>query len=191
MAGRIKSTVNTQPKFGAQHYKKQSCYILQDDQLAPLFTVKEIMTMAANLKLGHSVSLKTKTLLIDDVLDTLSLTSTKDTRCQRLSGGQKKRLSIALELIDNPPIMFLDEPTTGLDSSSSAQCISMLKDLARGGRTIICTIHQPSATLYEMFDHVYVMAEGKCIYQGASLNTVTYLSSIGFNCPQYHNPADY
>ncbi|XP_971735.2 ATP-binding cassette sub-family G member 1 [Tribolium castaneum] len=191
MHGVIKSTHDKEVRFGAQQYKKQSCYILQDDQLAPLFTVAEIMNMAADLKLGHSISSKRKCMLIDDILDTLGLSTAKDTRCQRLSGGQKKRLSIALELIDNPPIMFLDEPTTGLDSSSSAQCISMLKELARGGRTIICTIHQPSATLYEMFDHVYVMAEGKCIYQGASQNTVTYLSSIGFNCPQYHNPADY
>ncbi|XP_063905450.1 ATP-binding cassette subfamily G member 4 isoform X2 [Zophobas morio] len=149
------------------------------------------MNMAADLKLGHGISQKRKIILINDILDTLSLSVAKDTRCQRLSGGQKKRLSIALELIDNPPVMFLDEPTTGLDSSSSAQCVSMLKDLARGGRNIICTIHQPSATLYEMFDHVYVMAEGECIYQGASQNTVAYLSSIGLNCPQYHNPADY
>ncbi|XP_068906678.1 ATP-binding cassette subfamily G member 4-like isoform X2 [Tenebrio molitor] len=191
MNGIIKSITNSEVRFGAQHYKKQSCYILQDDHLAPLFTVGEIMNMAADLKVGHSLSSKRKSMLIDDILETLSLEMTKDTRCQRLSGGQKKRLSIALELINNPPIMFLDEPTTGLDSSSSAQCISILKQLARGGRTIICTIHQPSATLYEMFDHVYVMAEGKCIYQGSSLNTVTYLSSVGFNCPQYHNPADF
>lgn len=67
----------------------------------------------------------------------------------------------------------------------------MLKALARGGRTIVCTIHQPSATIYEMFDHVYAMADGKCIYQGASHNTVAYLSSVGLNCPEYHNPADY
>lgn len=67
----------------------------------------------------------------------------------------------------------------------------MLKGLARGGRTIICTIHQPSATIFEMFDHVYVMAEGRCIYQGSSTNTLAYLSSVGLNCPEYHNPADY
>lgn len=86
----------------------------------------------------------------------------------------------------NPNIAF-----RGLDSSSSTQCIQMLKKLAREGRTIVCTIHQPSASLFELFDHVFVMAEGYCVYQGASSNTVAYLSSVGFNCPQYHNPADY
>lgn len=79
----------------------------------------------------------------------------------------------------------------GLDSSASLQCISMLKALAKGGRNIICTIHQPSARIYEMFDHVYVLAEGKCVYQGASSNTVAFLSNAGLYCPQYHNPADF
>lgn len=67
----------------------------------------------------------------------------------------------------------------------------MLKALARGGRTIICTIHQPSASIYEQFDQVYVINQGYCVFQGTSMNTVPYLQSYGFICPKYHNPADY
>ncbi|CAI6348552.1 unnamed protein product [Macrosiphum euphorbiae] len=171
--------------------QKESCYIMQDDQLCPLFTVLEIMMMAADLKLGYTLSYKSKLLVIEDILDSIGLSGSLHTRCGTLSGGQKKRLSIALELIDNPPIMFLDEPTTGLDSTSSHQCVSILKGLAKGGRTVVCTIHQPSASTYEMFDHVYIMAEGHCVYQGSSQNTIPYLQTIGLNCPQYHNPADF
>lgn len=172
-------------------YRKAACYIQQDDQLHALFTTMESMKMAADLKLGNSLSTKAKEMLIDDILETLDLMKTKETRCDRLSGGQKKRLSIALELIDNPPVMFLDEPTTGLDSLSTLQCISMLQNLARGGRTIVCTIHQPSAAIYEMFDHIYLLAEGLCMFQGSPRNTIPYLSALGLHCPKYHNPADY
>lgn len=132
-----------------------------------------------------------KQILVDQILDTLHLSFAKDTRCDNLSGGQKKRLSIALELIDNSPILFLDEPTTGLDSSSSTYTIRLLHNLAREGRTIVCTIHQPSASIYELFDHIYVLAEGHCVYQGSHSNTVPYLASIGLQCPQYHSAADY
>ncbi|XP_046615200.1 ATP-binding cassette sub-family G member 4-like [Neodiprion virginianus] len=190
VSGRI-SYIGSNGKQEWNAYKKESCYIQQDDQLLPLFTVNEAMQIAADLKLGASLNKKAKQMLIDDVLDSLDLSKTKKTRCNRLSGGQKKRLSIALELLDNPPVMFLDEPTTGLDSSSSLQVVSTLKSLAKAGRTIVCTIHQPSATIYEMFDHIYLVAEGNCVYQGAANNTVKYLNNLGLNCPKYHNPADY
>ncbi|KAH0547421.1 ATP-binding cassette sub-family G member 4-like [Cotesia glomerata] len=178
-------------QHGWSMYRKAACYIQQDDQLHSLFTTIESMTIAANLKIGSSLNDKAKQMLIDDILETLDLTKTKETRCDRLSGGQRKRLSIALELIDNPPILFLDEPTTGLDSSSTLQCIAMLKNLASDGRTIVCTIHQPSAAIYEMFDHVYLLADGHCMYQGAPSNTISYFANSGLHCPQYHNPADY
>lgn len=128
---------------------------------------------------------------IDIVLDTLHLQRTKRTTCSALSGGQRKRLSVALELLDNRPILLLDEPTSGLDSTAAAHCIRLLRNLALEGRTIVCTIHQPAATVYELFDQVFVLASGTCLYQGSALNTVAYLAANGLRCPQYHNAADF
>ncbi|ETN64305.1 abc transporter [Anopheles darlingi] len=194
LTGYITQGVKGKLSFGGNgHSNRKLCsYILQEDYLQPLFTVEEIMVMACDLKVSsNSLNRTEKHRLIDNILDTLHLSFCKQTRCGSLSGGQRKRLSIALELIDNPPILFLDEPTTGLDSSSSLYTIKLLQGLAREGRTIVCTIHQPSATVYEMFDHVYVLADGNCVYQGTALNTVPYLRSVGLHCPPYHNAADY
>ncbi|KYQ53045.1 ATP-binding cassette sub-family G member 4 [Trachymyrmex zeteki] len=192
--GHLHGTVEYISSEGRQNwgmYKKQSCYIQQTDNLYDLFTVQESMMIGAYLKIGSSATVMFRQVLIDNILDTLMLSKVKDTRVDRLSGGQKKRLSIALELIDNPPIMFLDEPTTGLDSLASLQCISALQTLAKSGRTIICTIHQPSAAVYQMFDYIYLVVDGHCLYAGTPDNTVSYFAQQGFQCPQYHNPADY
>lgn len=79
----------------------------------------------------------------------------------------------------------------GLDDHSCYQVVSLLKHLAAQGRTIICTIHQPSARLFQMFEQVYILAMGECLYQGGTEKIVPYLQSINLPCPKYHNPADY
>ncbi|XP_058815331.1 ATP-binding cassette subfamily G member 4 [Topomyia yanbarensis] len=172
-------------------FRRMTCYITQVDQLQTLLTVLENMRISADLKLGQDVSRHEKESLIEDILTVLGLYDHQNTITSRLSGGQKKRLSIALELINNPTIMFLDEPTTGLDSFSCNQVVELLKQLAKQGRTIICTIHQPSAKLFHEFDQVYVLSSGECMYQGSTSSLVPFLQSVDMPCPVYHNPADY
>lgn len=125
------------------------------------------------------------------ILESLGLKETLNHQARDLSGGQQKRLSIAIELVDDPSILFLDEPTTGLDSSSSTQCVQLLKKLAQEGKTIICTIHTPSALLFEMFDHIYVLAEGSCIYQGSVKKLIPFLNDLDLICPAIYSPSDF
>ncbi|KAK7590795.1 hypothetical protein V9T40_002408 [Parthenolecanium corni] len=176
---------------GIDKFLKLSCYIQQDDALRPFLSVQESMIIAAHLKLGLQVPLKRKQAQIQELLEMLGLSKHSRTMTKRLSGGQKKRLSVALELITNPPIIFLDEPTTGLDSLSCSQCVQLLKNLASQGRTVVCTIHQPSALVFEKFDHLFAVTSGRCLYQGPINSLVPYFSQFDLHCPPYHNPADF
>lgn len=182
--------VNGKPR-DYNKFRKQSTYIMQEQNLHSLLTLRETMHFSMKLKTGRRLSEQQRDKKIMLILENLGLEMHVDTFVDNLSGGQQKRLSIAMELVDDPTILFLDEPTTGLDSSSSTQCIRLLKKLAQEGKTIICTIHTPSALLFEMFDNLYVLAEGCCIYRGMSRNVVPFLKELDLICPETFNPADF
>lgn len=84
-----------------------------------------------------------------------------------ISGGEKRRTSVALELVTSPTAIFLDEPTSGLDSAHATELLRMLKRMAGQGRTIALTIHQPNSDITELFDDLLLLAKGLCTYVGA------------------------
>ncbi|XP_069686816.1 ATP-binding cassette sub-family G member 1-like isoform X2 [Periplaneta americana] len=174
-----------------QEFRKQSCYIPQEFAMLSQLTTRETLKIAADLKLNVDVGTRKKNVMIEEILQLLDLQKTENTLIGNLSGGEKKRISVGVELLTNPPVMFFDEPTSGLDSSSSFLVISHLKTLAQSGRTIVCTIHQPSSQLLDMFDDFYIIAEGQCLYRGPLCDMKAVFEEAGFPCPKYYNLSDF
>jgi len=140
-------------------------YVEQFDTLFPYSTVRETLLFAARLRLPRAISEEIKVKIVDEILDILDLTSAQDLiigndAIPGLSPAQSKRTNIGVELVANPSILFLDEPTTGLDSKNSMTVMKVVKRIARCGRAIICTIHQPSAELFFLFDRLLLLGAG-------------------------------
>lgn len=171
-------------------FNMQSCYVMQDDCLLPELSVREALTMSVQLRTPSLSSSKRKE-IVDDAILRWGLEACENTRANCLSGGQRKRLAISQELISNPPVIFLDEPTSGLDSSSALRCVLVLKSLAACGHTVLCSIHNPSATLFSHFDKLYMISDGMCIYNGPVDKLLPFLSAQNLHCPIHHNPSDF
>lgn len=172
-------------------------FVAQESPLLGEFTVSETLWFAARLYFGYSeVPNDEIQLKIDDIIDALGLESCRDVLVgnlffRGLSGGQRKRLSIAVELISSPACLVLDEPTSGLDSSAAMTLIQALRNLTKLGHTIMASVHQPSSKMWSEFSNVMLMSQGRCVYFGAADNSVRYFASLGLKCPDFYNPADY
>ncbi|XP_036083615.1 broad substrate specificity ATP-binding cassette transporter ABCG2 isoform X4 [Rousettus aegyptiacus] len=108
-----------------------------------------------------------------------------------VSGGERKRTSIGMELIIDPSILFLDEPTTGLDSSTANAVLLLLKRMSKQGRTIIFSIHQPRYSIFKLFDSLTLLASGRLMFHGPAQEALGYFASTGHHCEPYNNPADF
>ena len=108
-----------------------------------------------------------------------------------ISGGELRRLAFASEIITNPALLFCDEPTSGLDSFMAMTIVESMKKLASQGKTIICTIHQPSSGIFQNFDNLYLMAEGRLAYSGSLHSAIDFFASQSHFCPEAYNPADF
>lgn len=185
-----KMTVNGK-LLNRSDFRKQCCYIVQEFAMLRLLTVRETLDIAASFKLSSDISNDKRRQVIEEIARILGLTSIMESQVRFISGGEKKRLSIGVELVTNPPVMFFDEPTSGLDSSSSLQVMKHLQNLAHGGRTIVVVIHQPSSRIFQLFDDVYVLSEGHCLYNGPISELVPTLEAHGFPYPEFYNRADF
>ena len=175
------------------NFKRFVAYVQQDDVLIQTMTVRECLMFAAQLKLPPTVDHKSK---VDKLIESLKLERAADmmiggSLIGGIIGGERKCTSIGVELITDPSLIFLDEPTTGLDSFTATTIVEVMADLAKSGRTVISTIHQPNSEIFEKFDKLMLMAQGHTIYLNKAHLAVEYFSSVGYSCPQQTNPADY
>lgn len=108
-----------------------------------------------------------------------------------ISGGERKRTNIGMELIMSPSVLFLDEPTTGLDASTAVSVVELLQGLGRRGKTVIMSIHQPRYSIFKTFDTITLLSVGELVYQGPADEALKYFEDIGFECEAHNNPADF
>ncbi|XP_074060950.1 ATP-binding cassette sub-family G member 8 isoform X2 [Macrotis lagotis] len=196
--GKVKSgqiLINGQPST-PQLVKKCVAHVRQHEQLLPNLTVWETLLFVAQLRLPRACSGAQRTKRVEDVIAELRLRQCAHTRVgneyvRGVSGGERRRVSIGVQLLWNPGILILDEPTSGLDSFTSHNLVKTLSRLAKGNRLVLLSIHQPRSDIFRLFDLILLMTAGTTIYSGTARDMVKYFTEIGYPCPRYSNPADF
>ncbi|BBG98920.1 ABC-2 and Plant PDR ABC-type transporter family protein [Prunus dulcis] len=153
-------------------FARISGYCEQTDIHSPQVTIKESLIYSAFLRLPKEVNNEEKMIFVDQVMELVELDGLKDALVglpgiSGLSTEQRKRLTIAVELVANPSIIFMDEPTSGLDARAAAIVMRTVRNTVDTGRTVVCTIHQPSIDIFEAFDELLLLKRGgQVIYSG-------------------------
>ena len=180
-------------------FRRAAGYVDQEDTLMGTLTVYETVYYSALLRLPREMSASAKRFRTLQTLDELGILSIRDSRIgdsagghRGISGGEKRRVSIACELVTSPSILFLDEPTSGLDAYNALSVVECLHRLAREfKRTVIFTIHQPRSNIVSLFDRLVVLAKGRVVYSGEMAQAQQYFADVGYPCPSGFNIADY
>jgi ABC-type multidrug transport system ATPase subunit/pSer/pThr/pTyr-binding forkhead associated (FHA) protein len=160
-------------------------YVPQEDIVYPQLTVRESLRFTARLRLPEDYSDAEVERRIDEVLDQLEIRHTENTLIgdkdnKGISGGQRKRVNLAQELLSQPKVLFLDEPTSGLSSEDTLSVMTLLRELANGGCTIILTIHQPSLEAYRQLDNLILLCRGQLVYYGPAYpDAIEYMNPAG------------
>ena len=176
-------TTNGQ-QVNKRSFRKESGYVMQSDALFPLLTVRETIQYAAKLRVSADKSNAEKLELADAIIRLLRLENVADTIVgdddnRGLSGGEKRRVSIAVDIVHFPSIIFLDEPTSGLDSTTALSVVDSLKALAETlNCTVVMTIHQPSARLFALLDRVLFLAAGRTTFAGTTSELDAYTKEM-------------
>lgn len=203
--GKVKGDIflNGYPKE-KETFSRLVGYVEQEDAHMPYCTVFESVYFAAKLRLPATINPGIRRQFVEEVICLLELDNLHDRLVGEpgaddggLSPGERKRLTIAVELVANPSILFLDEPTTGLDSREALTVMRVIRRITSTGRTVICTVHQPSAEIFNMFDSMLLLKSGGySVYSGPigenGRHLREFLESAGAPpCAEDTNPADW
>ncbi|KAK9165741.1 hypothetical protein Scep_000932 [Stephania cephalantha] len=174
-----------------------SAYVTQDDYLMTTLTVKEAVYYSAQLQLPDSMSKSEKMEIAETAIREMGLQDAMDTRIggrtsKGISGGQKRRVTICIEILTRPKLLFLDEPSSGLDSAASYHVMSRIVGLAQqDGLTVVLSIHQPCAEVFELFHNLCLLSSGRTVYFGPAHHASQFFAQNGFPCPAMRNPSDH
>ncbi|PRQ44774.1 putative sulfate-transporting ATPase [Rosa chinensis] len=171
-------------------------YVTQEDIFLGSLTVRETLTYSAHLRLPSKMTKQEKNVVVEENLTKMGLQDCAETHIgnwhlRGISNGEKRRLSICIEILTQPHVLLLDEPTSGLDSASSFFVIWALRNIAQHGRIVICSIHQPSSDVFNLFNDLILIAGGETVYFGEALKAVKFFSDAGFPCSTRKNPPEH
>jgi ATP-binding cassette subfamily G (WHITE) protein 2 (PDR) len=200
--GVITGDILVDGKLRGSSFQRNTGYVQQQDLHLSTTTVREALVFSALLRQPASTSYEDKIKYTEEVIDLLEMREYADAVVGELGEGlnveQRKRLTIAVELAAKPEVLlFLDEPTSGLDSQTSWSICDLMEKLVKHGQAILCTIHQPSAMLFQRFDRLLLLAKGgRTVYFGdigkGSKTLVDYFTKNGAEpCPPEANPAEW
>ncbi|XP_013188646.2 protein scarlet [Amyelois transitella] len=176
---------------GADLIARISGFVPQEDLAIEYLTVKEHMEFMARLMMDRRSTKPQRTRRIEQLLGELGVVNCTKTQLKALSGGERKRVALAVQLLNDPPILFCDEPTTGLDSWAASAVVSNLRKLAVNGKLVICSVHQPASGVFEMFHQVVLLANGRTAFHGTIEQADQFFGSINYKCPVGFNAAEY
>lgn len=188
-------------KLRDESFQRKTGYVQQQDLHVHTSTVREALAFSALLRQPSKYSREEKLAYVETVIDLLDMQDYSDAIIgvpgEGLNVEQRKRLTIGVELAARPQLLlFLDEPTSGLDSQTSWSICNLMEKLTRNGQAVLCTIHQPSAILFQRFDRLLLLSKGKTIYFGdvgkkASVLIDYFTRNGAQECPPEANPAEY
>eukprot|EP00038_Savillea_parva_P030717 m.79660 g.79660 ORF g.79660 m.79660 type:complete len:1404 (+) comp9307_c0_seq1:41-4252(+) len=174
-------------KLTKQHF----AYVPQIDALNPVFTVKETLVYAVRLRCTDTwAKLEER---VQELMEIVGLVAVQDVRCGKLTGGQLKLLSVAVGLVQRPTVLYLDEPTTGLDSTAASVVMEYLSAIAKTGVVTLLTVHQPSKSVFDLVDDIILLSsDGSLAFSGPTDQAIDFFKSAPFfvDFPDNENPAD-
>ncbi|KAL3715809.1 hypothetical protein ACJRO7_007544 [Eucalyptus globulus] len=176
--------------------RKDLSYVTQENFYLGTLTVKETIAYTAHLRLSSEMTKAEIDEVVETTIKEMGLEDCAENKIgnwhlRGISSGEKKRLSISLEMVTDPLILLLDEPTTGLDSASAFFVTRALRNIADEGRIVICSMHQPSSEVFDLFDDLLLLSSGETVFLGEAKMAIEFFADAGFACPRRKNPSDH